>query len=67
MIKFYCFHLVNEAIRLPGAYKRKVGATNPVVGLKIYDVESKKTITVDVRDGLSFTDDVVGHYIYGID
>ena len=45
----------------------KVGATNPVVGLMIYDLESKKTVTVDVREGLPFTDDVVGHYIYGIE
>jgi dipeptidyl-peptidase-4 len=45
----------------------KVGATNPVVGLMIYDLESKKTITVDVRDGNPFADDVVGHYIYGIE
>lgn len=45
----------------------KVGATNPVVDLMIYDLESKKTVTVDVRDGNPFTDDVVGHYIYGIE
>jgi dipeptidyl-peptidase 4 len=45
----------------------KVGAINPVVGLMIYDLESKKTITVDVRDGYPFADDVVGHYIYGIE
>ncbi len=45
----------------------KVGALNPVVGLLIYDLESKKTITVDVRDGNPFTDEVTGHYIYGIE
>lgn len=44
----------------------KVGAVNPEVGLMIYDVESKKTVTVDVRDGKPFTDDVLGHYIYDI-
>lgn len=45
----------------------KVGAINPVVGLMIYDLESKKTVSVDVRDGKPFTDEVVGHYIYGIE
>ncbi len=45
----------------------KVGAVNPVVGLMIYDLESKNTVIVDVRDGKEFTDDVVGHYIYGIE
>ena len=45
----------------------KVGAINPVVGLMIYDLESGKTVSVDVRDGKPFTDEVVGHYIYGIE
>ncbi|HCE57390.1 MAG TPA: peptidase [Prolixibacteraceae bacterium] len=44
----------------------KVGAINPEVGLMIYDVESKKTVTVDVRDRKPFTDDVLGHYVYDI-
>ena len=44
----------------------KVGAINPVVDLVIYDLESKETTQVDVRDGKHFTDDVIGHYIYGI-
>ena len=44
----------------------KVGAINPLVGLMIYDVDSKKTVTVDVRDGKPMTDDVLGHYIYDI-
>ncbi len=45
----------------------KVGAVNPTVDLVIYDLESKETVVVDVRDGKPFTDEVVGHYIYGID
>lgn len=45
----------------------KVGAVNPEVGLVIYDVETRKSVTVDVRDGKPFTDEVVGHYIYGIE
>lgn len=44
----------------------KAGATNPVVDLFIYDVGSKKTVRVDVRDGKPFDDSVVGHYIYRV-
>jgi dipeptidyl-peptidase 4 len=44
----------------------KAGAPNPVVDLLIYDVASKKTTKVDVRDGKPFADDVVGHYAYHV-
>src|SRR5680860_130407 len=45
----------------------KVGAVNPGVGLMIYDWESKKTITVDVRDGRPFDNKTIAHYVYGIE
>lgn len=45
----------------------KVGGNNPIVDIFIYDLESKQTIQVDVRDGKPFTNSVVGHYIYGIE
>lgn len=44
----------------------KAGAPNPVVELLVYDVGTKKTTKVDVRDGKPFTDDVVGHYVYNV-
>ncbi len=44
----------------------KVGMTNPVADLLIYDVNTKRTIKVDVRDGQSFTDASTGHYVYGV-
>jgi dipeptidyl-peptidase 4 len=44
----------------------KVGAVNPVVDILIYDIASKRTITVDVRDGKPFGDFVTGHYVYGV-
>ena len=44
----------------------KAGAPNPIVDLLIYDVASKKTTKVDVRDGKPFTNDVVGHYAYHV-
>lgn len=44
----------------------KAGQPNPVVDVLIYDLKTKKTITVDVRDGKPFSDEVVGHYVYGV-
>jgi dipeptidyl-peptidase 4 len=44
----------------------KVGTTNPTVDILIYDLETKKTVRVDVRDGQPFDDTCVGHYIYGV-
>src|SRR5579884_318643 len=42
------------------------GAPNPVVDIFIYDLASKQTTQVDVRDGKPFDDSVVGHYVYGV-
>ena len=44
----------------------KAGTENPIVDLFVYDVATAKTIRVDARDGKPLTDDVVGHYVYGI-
>ncbi len=44
----------------------KAGGTNPVVDLFIYDVETKRTVQVDVRDGQPFENSTVGHYVYGV-
>jgi len=44
----------------------KAGAPNPVVDLFIYDVATKKSTKVDVRDGKPFDNAVVGHYVYRI-
>lgn len=44
----------------------KAGAPNPVATLLVYDLQTKRTTTIDVRDGQPFTNDLVGHYVYGI-
>ncbi|MGB9836331.1 MAG: DPP IV N-terminal domain-containing protein [Candidatus Saccharicenans sp.] len=44
----------------------KAGQPNPVVDVLIYDLKSKKITTVDVRGGQPFSNEVVGHYVYGI-
>lgn len=44
----------------------KSGVPNPVVDLYVYDIASGNTVTVDIRDGQPFTDDVVGHYAYNV-
>ncbi len=45
----------------------KVGAKNLPVDLLVYDLETKKTITLDTRDGRPFSDGPLGTYLYGIE
>ncbi len=45
----------------------KVGAKNLPVDLLVYDLETKKTITLDTRDGKPYNDGAIGTYLYGID
>jgi dipeptidyl-peptidase-4 len=44
----------------------KAGADNPIVDIYVYDVASRRTTKIDVRDGKPFTNDVVGHYVYAV-
>ena len=44
----------------------KAGAPNPIVDLFVYDVASKKSVKVDVRNGKPFDNAVVGHYVYRV-
>jgi dipeptidyl-peptidase 4 len=44
----------------------KAGASNPLVDLMVYDVATKKTTRMDVRDGKPFDNHVVGHYVYRV-
>jgi dipeptidyl-peptidase-4 len=44
----------------------KVGDPNPVPDVLVYDVASAKTTKIDARDGKPFSNDVVGHYVYGV-
>ncbi|HJZ69024.1 MAG TPA: DPP IV N-terminal domain-containing protein [Blastocatellia bacterium] len=44
----------------------KAGVNNPIADLLIYDVDSKKTVKLDVRDGKPFDNSVVGHYVYNV-
>lgn len=44
----------------------KAGTTNPVVDLFVYDLETGRSVRIDVRDGQPFTNDVVGHYVYRV-
>ncbi len=45
----------------------KPGVPNPVVDIFVYDVDSKKTTRLDVRDGKPFENDVVGYYVFHVD
>lgn len=44
----------------------KAGMPNPVVDLLVYDVVTKQTTRIDVRDGKPFDNAVVGHYVYRV-
>ena len=44
----------------------KAGSPNPIVELFVYDVASRRTQRIDVRNGQPFTNDVVGHYVYAV-
>jgi dipeptidyl-peptidase-4 len=42
----------------------KAGVNNPIADILVYDVDSKKTVKLDIRDGKPFDNNVVGHYAY---
>lgn len=44
----------------------KPGVPNPVADLFVYDLATKRSTKVDIRDGKPFTNDVVGHYAYAV-
>ena len=44
----------------------KAGTNNPIVDLFVYDVASRKSTKIDVRDGHAFDNAVVGHYVYRV-
>src|SRR6266851_2082423 len=44
----------------------KPGKPNPIVDVLVYDVASKRTVTIDVRDGTPFDNTVIGHYAYNV-
>ena len=44
----------------------KAGVDNPVVDIFVYDIATRKSIKLDIRDGKPFSNDVVGHYVYNI-
>ena len=44
----------------------KAGTPNPTVDLFVYDVASRQSVRVDVRDGRAFDNAAVGHYVYRV-
>lgn len=44
----------------------KAGVNNPIADILIYNVDTKKTVKLDVRDGKPFDNSVVGHYAYAV-
>ncbi|TAK14313.1 MAG: hypothetical protein EPO35_09540, partial [Acidobacteria bacterium] len=44
----------------------KAGAPNPIPEVFVYDLAAGASKKLDVRDGQAFSNDVVGHYVYGM-
>jgi len=44
----------------------KSGVPNPIVDVLVYDLASKQTTRIDVRDGKPFDNSAVGHYVYNV-
>jgi dipeptidyl-peptidase-4 len=44
----------------------KAGEPNPIITLYVYDLATKQTQQMDIRDGKPFTNDVMGHYVYNV-
>lgn len=44
----------------------KAGTDNPLADIWVYDIATRVTKRLDVRSGKPFTDDVMGHYVYGV-
>lgn len=44
----------------------KAGVNNPIADILIYNVDTKKTTKLDLRDGKPFDNSVVGHYAYAV-
>ncbi len=45
----------------------KPGVHNPVVDLFVFDVDTKKSTRIDVRDGKPFDNVAIGHYVFRIE
>ena len=43
----------------------KAGAPNPIPEVFVYDLAAGASKKIDVRNGQAFSNDVVGHYVYG--
>ena len=44
----------------------KAGTNNPIVDVFVFDVASKTTTKIDVRNGRPFDNEAVGHYVYRV-
>lgn len=44
----------------------KAGVENPIVDIFVYDLATKQSVKLDIRDGKPWSNDVVGHYVYNV-
>ncbi len=63
---FVTMHQVDTQDTLDTEPYPKAGAPNPIADILVYSLDAGKSITVDVRNGKPFTNDVMGHYVYAV-
>ena len=44
----------------------KAGGPNPQVDVVVHDLDTRRSVTIDVRSGKPFADDVPGHYVFAV-
>ena len=44
----------------------KAGSPNPIAEIFVYDLKTKRSVKLDIRDGKPFEDESIGHYVYGV-
>jgi len=45
----------------------KAGTDNPIADVLVYDLSTRRTTTLDVRDGQAFANDVLGYYVFAVE
>lgn len=67
-VKDYYLTLSNTAFQstLDTEPYPKAGMPNPIVEVYVYDTQTQKTTTMDIRYGKPFQDDTIGYYAYSV-
>jgi dipeptidyl-peptidase-4 len=64
---FLTLNLTEIQSKLDSEAYPKAGVTNPVADILVYDLDSKRTTTLNIRDGSPQHSHGLGHYAYGVE